>query len=668
MQGLRFFLGLTLVVALATPVSQSTVVTASAASTSIGPDTRQLASRGTTVFTPTTEGSGAFDWPEFPLALYTIDASGGSTALQAPAPASMVNRSHSLAHGRAGRGQKIKGAKRPMSSPALVRSFDGLNFREQRLANNGNQFSVEPPDQALCVGNGFVLESVNDVLRVFDTAGNPLTAVIDLNTFYGYPARFNRATGEQGPSITDPVCYFDVPTQRWFHVALTLDVVPETGDLTGRNHLDLAVSQTADPTGAWTLYTLPVQNDGTEDTPDHDCARGPGSADATNPEACIGDFPHIGADQHGFYITTNEYDLFGPNFRSAQIYAISKQALAAGAPNLTVVQFDTIGLVDGTPGFTVWPATSPDDQYAGTQGGTEYFLSSMAAEEAGNTTGTDNRLAVWALTNTQSLEQGSLALSLRNTLIPVDPYSIPPKADQKPGDFPLGQCINDTTISTPFGPGCWQFFFLVEPAHDEVLSQLDSSDTRMLTTVYAHGKLWGALGTAVNVEGEEKAGIAWYIIQPEVTPAGITATLLRQDQLGVAKNNVIYPTIAVLEKGKGVMAFTLVGEDHYPSAAFAGIDARGGVSDIHIAAEGVGPHDGFTGYKAFVGDPPRTRWGDYGAATTDGKTIWLASEYIAQTCTLAQYLTDTSASPQFSCDRTRASLGNWATRITAVNP
>jgi hypothetical protein len=26
-------------------------------------------------------------------------------------------------------------------------TFDGLNFFDQRFANNGNQFSVEPPDQ-----------------------------------------------------------------------------------------------------------------------------------------------------------------------------------------------------------------------------------------------------------------------------------------------------------------------------------------------------------------------------------------------------------------------------------------------------------------------------------------------------------------------------------------
>jgi hypothetical protein len=113
----------------------------------------------------------------------------------------------------------------------------------------------------------------------------------------------------------------------------------------------------------------------------------------------------------------------------------------------------------------------------------------MAAEEAGNTTGTDNRIAVWALTNTKSLEKSRLALSLSNTIITVDPYSIPPQADQKSDAFPLRQCINDTTISTPCGSGCWRFFFMVEPVDNEVSSHLDSSDVRILTTVYANGKI-----------------------------------------------------------------------------------------------------------------------------------------------------------------------------------
>jgi hypothetical protein len=51
------------------------------------------------------------------------------------------------------------------------RGFTGLTHLEERTARNGNQFSTEPPDQGLAVGNGFVLEGVNSALNVYDTNG-----------------------------------------------------------------------------------------------------------------------------------------------------------------------------------------------------------------------------------------------------------------------------------------------------------------------------------------------------------------------------------------------------------------------------------------------------------------------------------------------------------------
>ncbi|MCT7145093.1 hypothetical protein, partial [Salmonella enterica] len=59
----------------------------------------------------------------------------------------VVNRT--IAHGRSGV-NRMGIAKRAKSSPELLGGFDGLNFHDQRYANGGNQFSVEPPDQGLC--------------------------------------------------------------------------------------------------------------------------------------------------------------------------------------------------------------------------------------------------------------------------------------------------------------------------------------------------------------------------------------------------------------------------------------------------------------------------------------------------------------------------------------
>jgi hypothetical protein len=134
-------------------------------------------------------------------------------------------------------------------------------------------------------------------------------------------------------------------------VVLTLDRVGTTSALAGTNHLDIAVSQTPSPLGGFNIYRLPVQDDGTDGTPNHMCTGGP----------CLGDYPHLGADANGFYLTTNEFNFAAPGFRGSQIYAMSKRALAAGTASIGVTQFDPANyLPGGLPGHTVWPAVSPD--------------------------------------------------------------------------------------------------------------------------------------------------------------------------------------------------------------------------------------------------------------------------------------------------------------------
>jgi hypothetical protein len=615
----------------------------------------QITSDGTSSFAESVVGVDGVADPELDAGVDFADDGGGDTA--SATGGAVINRT--VGQGT-GQGPSVNGGKKPKSNPVFNQSFDGLNFRQQRLANNGNQFSVEPPDQGLCVGNGFVVEAVNDVLRVFDTAGNPVLGVVDLNTFFGYaPAIVRPRTF--GPSITDPSCYFDPDTQRWFVVVLTLDRVGTTSALAGTNHLDIAVSNTPSPLGTFTIFHLPVQNDGTQGTPNHGCAGGP----------CLGDFPHIGADANGIYLTTNEFNLFAPGFRGSEIYAIPKQTLASGAASVPVFLFDTAGFpLDGNPGFTVWPATTPAMGYEGNAVGTEYFLSSVAVFNASQT---DNRLRMWALSNTQSLSNASPSLALNSSFISVNTYGRPPRADQQAGDIPLGSCINDTsTVITSLGgfTGCWQALFAKEPAHAEVESNhVDSGDSRMMQVVFANGKLWGALDTAVSGGGAAKAGIAFYIIHPSVTSASVSGSVVQQGTLALADNNLTYPAVGVTAAGRGVIAFTVIGAGgatnpgNFPSAGFAALDALVGAGPLQIAAAGLGPDDGFTSYKAFVGRG-RNRWGDYGAAVADGNTIWMASEYIGQTCTFSQYI----SAPFGSCGGTRASLGNWGTRITQVTP
>jgi len=617
---------------------------------------RQVPSGGTAQFRAVAPGVDGVQQPELSPAFGNVpDLQDGPHADAATADAAsrtlssarkrLVNRSIAKARGH---GEAVVSDE--VSADTVLRnSFDGLSMRDTRLADGGNSFSVEPPDQGLCVGNAFVVESVNDAIRVFDRQGNPLTGVTSLNTFYGYPVAFDRTRGHFGPSLTDPSCYYDPSVRRFFHVILTLETNPSTGNLTGRNHLDLAVSSTADPRDAWTIYRIPVQDDGTQGTPRH----------ANCP--CFGDYPHIGADASGIYLTTNEFPFAG-GFNSAQIYALSKKDLINGAAQLTLVQIDTIDhLLDGNPGFTVWPAVSPKGDFSSANRGTEYLLSSVAVF---NDDGTDHRVRVWAIGNTVSLDTNHPDVTLTTTAVNVRRYGVPPPATQKDGPTPLADCLNDTTLVTPFGVGCWNVFFDTQPAHTDAPKPVDTNDSRMQQVFFTGGRIYGALDTVVHVGGQDLAGIAYYAIVPWSFPGSLFAQPVVDGKVAVAGNHVTYPAIASFPSGRGAIAFTLVGPDHYPSAAYVLFDANGNHGPVTIAAAGKGPEDGFSGYEV-LGFGPTARWGDYGAASIDGDDLWIASEYIGQRCTLAQYA-DFSAFG--SCGGTRVSFGNWLTRISRLQP
>ena len=588
----------------------------------------------------------------------------GADVLGHPEVPKPIGADDAAAAPAAGIGKSVNRANEVASGPELKVTFAGINHRDQRLSFGGNQFSAEPPDQALCVGPKHVVEGVNGAMRVFDKKGAPASATVSFNEFFNYPPAIDRTTGLFGAFITDPVCHYDGDTGRYFLVVLTLDQETVSGEFTGKNRLDIAVSKTSDPTGDWTLYKLPVQNDGTEGTPNHHCdGEAAPLPQRTSPTACIGDYPHIGADKYGIFLTTNEYSFFsdgsngGAGYTGSQIYAISKKQLANGTATPKMVLFANPNL-GPFRSFTVWPAISPTGQASSAADGTEYFLSSTLGDgsETGNTAPSEDRIGVWAVTNTASLNSSKPALKLQNRLVKADTYAFPPQATQKKGVAPLRDCLNDDEDTFGPGIGCWGIFLNAQPP-TEVLSNLDSGDTRMQEVVYSNGALWGSLGTAVQVDGKTQAGVLWMSVKPKVSDGKLSASVNRTGYVALDDNDVTYPAIGVSTSGVVVMAATVSGKDHYPSAAYAILSASH--PTVKVISEGVGPQDGFSGYPSLGGGRPR--WGDYGAVAMDGKTLWLASESIEQSCNLGQYVADFG-----SCGGTRSLFANWGTRITAI--
>jgi hypothetical protein len=271
-------------------------------------------------------------------------------------------------------------------SSSLLENFNGTSSNDSRRTNFNQQF--EPPDQGLCVGNGYVLEPVNSAFRIFKTNGHSLIGPTNVNDLF-----------DQGSTqfTSDPRCYYDPTTNTWFATILFLSggEVPDGKS----SQLDIAVNSSGNPENIWTQYQIDTTDKGGNGCP------------------CFGDQPTLGIDQDNLYVTTNEFSILGPAFNGAQVYAFSKKDLVAGAP-VHFAHFANL-TSGGSIAASVQPATSTGSPNA------EFFLNSLDPNGTG-----DNRIGVWAMTDRTALQHGKLP-KLSSTVITSEAYGVPPPATQK---------------------------------------------------------------------------------------------------------------------------------------------------------------------------------------------------------------------------------------------
>ncbi len=262
-------------------------------------------------------------------------------------------------------------------SAAYAQFVIGANFTGSTYAQQSFFF---PPDTMGAIGPNHFVETLNGSFRVYDRTGVPLLSK-SLDQFW------MDATGTSpNQGSFDPRILYDPNTDRWFTTAL------DNPDV-ANNAILVAVSQTPDPTGAWTGFRI-----GSDSTQSH-----------------WADFDTLGMNGQGIYVAVNAFKT------------------SAASDGITVVAINKANLVAGSLTGTIWENNNPNDLGFSVQpvvdttgGGTPENLYSAYNAPVG----------LFKLSTITGPNEGN-TLNVAGGFISVTPYNDPPFAHQPGGLNPF---------------------------------------------------------------------------------------------------------------------------------------------------------------------------------------------------------------------------------------
>ncbi len=552
---------------------------------------------------------------------------------------------------------------------------------------------VEPADQGLCAGNGYVVESNNiGEILVFDTALHRKSSVIPLDTLMGLTSRGWSSGG-------DISCLYDYNNGgHWFFT----EFVSSTSEASGGTfagcfagvantcYEGIAVTVGSDPFGPYNVYFLSADYNPSE----------PGYPYLLN------DFAKISTTRDAFLVFYDEFPLVVPGlggggFNGAQEFAFNKNALELGLPVTLhgkpnpafTVAIENMGLLPtpngtcskddeyGLPGITCWysviPAQPPDPtQYDNSHGGSGFMLETLDFYGQG-----DGRIAVFDWTGLDNLNSPNCftcaGIQFGGQLFSGVSfyYGEGFLGAQKSGPIPLGDECGAAGLSTD--TSCPE-------------SGIATNGDNMTQVSQAQGQIWGAISTEINQtyssgSPEVHQGAAYWVIGTTTFDIFRVFSLTSQGYVSPAHEDLEFPAMAAEGyffedggNGGAIMTFTLSGNGgptgaddggFYPSTAYGRLTSfSNGLlgSEVNIADLGESPQDGFSEYAGYPG-PTRPRWGDYSSAIFlpwSGGKIYFSTNYI-------QY--PNCGEPEFTltlgtCGGTRDGFANWGTSVNFVEP
>jgi hypothetical protein len=653
--------------------------------------------------------SGPFSAPS------TANLTPGAAADPPAAAAAVLNAPAGLPHGPRAMPFPGRSGSRPDPAPSTINcpgpgcdyispsaggahGVKGINAVDSgTLSSNLFGVDIEPADQGLCAGNGYVVEANNiGEILIFSTALVRKSAVIPLDTVMGLADHGTSGWSSGG----DPSCLYDPDNGgHWFFT----EFVSASSEASGGPfspmgcfagtpntcYEGIAVSVGSSPFGPYHVYFLNANFNPNE----------PGYPGLLN------DFAKIATTRDAFLLF---YDEFANNpafpglvgdFSGDYEYAFSKKAFELGEPvmlkndkpnpyfTVAIENMVEVPSPDGTCAgagacwFEVIPAQSPDrSDFDNSHGGSGFMMGALDFFGAG-----DNRIAVFdwtGLTNLNSpncntcagIQFGGQVFS--NVLFYVNngmnPPSITGAAPQKSGPIPLGQLgIVCGSTSCPEGGVATNSdsFTQVSLAG----GQLWTAASTLLTQSFAsgHETHYGAVYWVINAGSFDRTGVFGFTGQGYVSPAHEELEMPAMAAGGFSQDGNSQGG------GGAIMTFTLSGNGgpthadnggFYPSTAYGLVStsSNGLVgSRINIADLGQSPTDGFSEYQFIQPGMTQPRWGDYSWAIFEPTTgrFYFATNYIQHPNCTGDAFTLTLA----TCGGTRDGFANWGTSVNYVS-
>jgi hypothetical protein len=278
-----------------------------------------------------------------------------------------------------------------MRLQAAVQVAVGQNFTG---SSYGADSPYNPPDCNGVAGPDHFVELINGRFKVYSKTDGSVLQSMTSGDFW----TSSGLTFDPGVIDSDPRIVYDSSVQRWF--ASAIDLVP-SGE--SSNRFLLAVSASADPTGAW--HSLAFVADPTEGN--------------------IADFPTLGLDANGVYLAAFMFRPRDDADVGQTLVSIPKSDLLAATP--TADNRTWFGLLDSTMyGYVLQPAINFDI--------TAGDCPILAVGDLGYDWAPYSNLVSFAVQNAAG--PGAATLSSPISLN-VDTYSIPTSPIQPDGNLTL---------------------------------------------------------------------------------------------------------------------------------------------------------------------------------------------------------------------------------------